>query len=131
MADDIVKRLLKVAAVSEIIKDNPKIYYDAAHEITRLRERLAEADEANRRVSDENEKLRVQLNEQIASSKQLRDFIVQYSQRYGRMREALKPFAYYASQIPEDVSNTASASGTVGDLRAAAAALKETDNGSV
>lgn len=27
-------------------------------EITRLRERLAEADEANRRVSDENEKLR-------------------------------------------------------------------------
>ena len=66
-----------------------------------------------------------ELNEQIASSKQLRDFIVQYSQRYGRMREALKPFAYYASQIPDDVSNTASASGTVGDLRAAAAAIRE------
>ena len=63
MANDIVKRLLKVAAVSEIIKDNPKIYYDAAHEIARLRERLAEADEANRRVSDENEKLRRALHD--------------------------------------------------------------------
>ena len=42
-----------------------------------------------------------------------------------KMRKALNPFAYYASQIPDDVSDTASASGTVGDLRAAAAALKE------
>ena len=84
-------------------------------------------EEENERLRAENEKLRVQLNEQIASSKQLRDFIVQYSQRYGRMREALKPFAYYASQIPEDVSNTASASGTVGDLRAAAAAIRESE----
>lgn len=42
-----------------------------------------------------------------------------------KLREALKPFAYYASQIPEEVSNTASASGTVGDLRAAAAAIRE------
>lgn len=67
------------------------------------------------------------LNEQIASSQQLSDLIAKYSQQYVRMREALKPFAYYASQIPEDVSNTASASGTVGDLRAAAAALGETD----
>lgn len=44
-----------------------------------------------------------------------------------KLRKALKPFAYYASQIPEDVSNTASASGTVGDLRAAAAALRESE----
>ena len=42
-----------------------------------------------------------------------------------KLRKALKPFAYYASQIPDDVSNTASASGTVGDLRAAAAAIRE------
>ena len=41
-----------------------------------------------------------------------------------KLRLALKPFAYYASQIPDDVSNTASASGTVGDLRAAAAAIR-------
>ena len=42
-----------------------------------------------------------------------------------KMRKALNPFAYYASQIPDDVSDTASASGTVGDLRAAAAAIRE------
>lgn len=87
---------------------------------------LAMTDEVSR-LREENDKLRVQLNEQIASSKQLRDFIVQYSQRYGRMREALKPFAYYASQIPDDVSDTAAASGTVGDLRAAAAAIRDTE----
>ena len=42
-----------------------------------------------------------------------------------KLRKALKPFAYYASQIPDDVSDTCSASGTVGDLRAAAAAIRE------
>ena len=42
-----------------------------------------------------------------------------------KLREALKPFAYYASQIPDDISDTCSASGTVGDLRAAAAAIRE------
>ena len=104
------------------------IIRNAIEQIEDLREALALE---QRTAGAEIEKLRAQLNEQIASSKQLRDFIVQYSQRYGRMREALKPFAYYASQIPEDVSNTASASGTVGDLRAAAAAIKDTDNGSV
>ena len=41
-----------------------------------------------------------------------------------KLRAALKPFAYYASQIPDDVSDTCSASGTVGDLRAAAAAIR-------
>ena len=44
-----------------------------------------------------------------------------------KLREALKPFAYYALQIPDDISDTCSASGTVGDLRAAASALRETD----
>ena len=44
-----------------------------------------------------------------------------------KLREALKPFAYYALQIPDDISDTCSASGTVGDLRVAAAALKETE----
>lgn len=43
-----------------------------------------------------------------------------------KMRKALNPFAYYASQIPDDVSNSAIATGTVvGDLRAAAAAIRE------
>jgi hypothetical protein len=42
-----------------------------------------------------------------------------------RLREALKPFAYYADLIPDDIGDTASASGTVGDLRAAKAALEE------
>lgn len=42
-----------------------------------------------------------------------------------KLRKALEPFAYYASQIPDDVSDTCSASGTVGDLRAAAAAIRE------
>lgn len=42
-----------------------------------------------------------------------------------KLREALQPFAYYASLIPEDISDTCSASGTVGDLRAAAAAMRE------
>ena len=46
--------------------------------------------------------------------------------RIAELEEALKPFAYYAEQIPDDVSDTASASGTVGDLRAARAALKGT-----
>jgi len=44
--------------------------------------------------------------------------------RIAELEAALKPFAYYAEQIPDDVSDTASASGTVGDLRAARAALK-------
>lgn len=114
---DIVERLELQAFVADKIQSGMKpLIMDCLDEITRLRA--------------ENENLREELNGQIASSKQLRDFIVQYSQRYGRMREALKPFAYYASQIPEDVSNTASASGTVGDLRAAAAAMRESGDNS-
>jgi hypothetical protein len=45
-----------------------------------------------------------------------------------KLREALKPFAYYASIIPDDISGTCSASGSVGDLRAARKALGETDD---
>lgn len=45
--------------------------------------------------------------------------------RIEKLEAALKPFAYYAELIPNDVSDTASASGTVGDLRAARKALGE------
>jgi len=41
------------------------------------------------------------------------------AKRIEELKEALKPFAYYAEQIPDDVSDMASASGTVGDLRQA------------
>ena len=163
---DIIERLLNRAANAVIIKDKPNLYYDAAHEIERLRaenEKLRDAYDTDALTisynlgytcgkdiaKDEIEKLHreaairidqiareqeahlktmAELNEQIASSQQLRDLIAKYSQQYVRMREALKPFAYYASQIPDDVSNTASASGTVGDLRAAAAAIRESGN---
>ena len=71
--------------------------------------------------------------EQEAHLKTIADFNKQ-AEMNGRLltenaelREALKPFAYYASQIPNDVSDTASASGTVGDLRAAAAAIRESE----
>jgi hypothetical protein len=52
-----------------------------------------------------------------------------YRARIAELEAVLKPFAYYAEQIPDDVSDTASASGTVGDLRAALAALKGEKNG--
>ena len=113
MADDIVERLRE-----KIITDafaQGEITSGALAERL-IRERLDAADEI--------ERLRAALNEQIVSQQQLRGLIAQYSQRYVRMQEALKPFAYYAAQIPNDVSNTASASGTVGDLRAAKAALE-------
>lgn len=45
--------------------------------------------------------------------------------RIEKLEAALKPFAYYAEQIPNDVSDTASASGTVGDLRTARKVLGE------
>ena len=44
-----------------------------------------------------------------------------------RLREALRPFAYYASLIPDDISDTCSASGTVANLRAALKALGENE----
>ena len=45
--------------------------------------------------------------------------------RIAELEEALKPFAYYAKHIHDDVSDTASASGTVGDLRQARKVLGE------
>ena len=47
------------------------------------------------------------------------DAIIALQIRIRKLEAALKPFAYYAQQIPDDVSDTASASGTVGDLRQA------------
>jgi hypothetical protein len=41
------------------------------------------------------------------------------------LQKALQPFAYYAEQIPDDVSDMAAASGTVGDLRRAREVLGE------
>lgn len=40
---------------------------DAADEIERLRKRLAEADEANRRVSDENQRMRQSVKEYLSN----------------------------------------------------------------
>jgi len=54
--------------------------------------------------------------------------IAEKDARIAELEAALKPFAYYAEQIPDDVSDTASASGTVGDLRNARAALKGDQN---
>ena len=39
----------------------------ASREITRLRERLAEADECNRRVSDENQRIRQAIKEYLSN----------------------------------------------------------------
>ena len=72
----------------------------------------------NERLRKENERLEDTRIEFIGMINKLIDERV-------KMRKALNPFAYYASQIPDDVSDTASASGTVGDLRAAAAALED------
>ena len=53
------------------------------------------------------------------------DAIIALQIRIRKLETALKPFAYYAQQIPDDVSDTASASGTVGDLRQARKILGE------
>jgi len=53
------------------------------------------------------------------------DAIIALQIRIRKLEAALKPFAYYAQQIPDDVSDTASASGTVGDLRQARKILGE------
>jgi hypothetical protein len=45
------------------------------------------------------------------------------AKRIAELEAALKPFAYYAKHIHDDVSDMASASGTVGDLRRAREAL--------
>jgi len=52
------------------------------------------------------------------------DAIIALQIRIRKLEAALKPFAYYAQQIPDDVSDTASASGTVGDLRQARKVLE-------
>jgi len=56
------------------------------------------------------------------------DAIIALQIRIRKLEAALKPFAYYAQQIPDDVSDTASASGTVGDLRQARKVLGEKDD---
>ena len=53
------------------------------------------------------------------------DAMVALTDRVHELKAALKPFAYYAEQIPDDVSDTASASGTVGDLRRAREVLED------
>ena len=53
------------------------------------------------------------------------DAIIALQIRIRKLEAALKPFAYYAQQIPDEVSDTASASGTVGDLRQARKVLGE------
>ncbi len=61
MSDDLTTAYLLGA---EQMRDK---LHKQADEIERLRERLAEADECNRRVSDENEKLRFELDMQQAT----------------------------------------------------------------
>ena len=51
--------------------------------------------------------------------------IEEQAKRIAELEAALNPFAYYAEQIPDDVSDMASASGTVGDLRQARKVLGE------
>ena len=53
------------------------------------------------------------------------DAMVALTDRVQELKAALKPFAYYAEQIPDDVSDMAAASGTVGDLRRAREVLGE------
>lgn len=97
--------------------------------LTAANEELHKQAEINGRLLTENAELRVE-NETLrrdvktavmGDSAELQDV----KRENEKMRKALKPFAYYASQIPDDVSDTCSASGTVGDLRAAAAALED------
>lgn len=117
-------------------------------EITRLRERLAEADEANRRVSDENEKLRFERdtigeanyvngwNDAINSSEAMQDLRAENN----KLREALKPFAdfekavlgsYHYDKMPDDKIMITTGAGETHmwicrkHLRAAAAAIRE------
>ena len=89
-------------------KTGVKMYRSAGEEILRLRA--------------ENETLRRDVKTAVmGDSAELQDV----KRENEKLRKALKPFAYYASLIPDDISDTCSASGTVGDLRAAAAAIRE------
>ena len=112
---DIVERLRKREMLAVIGRDRPDIYKEAADEIERLRLEL-DMTQATIRVPSQKDDVR--------TIERLREELVSALDEAARLREALKPFAYYAAQIPNDVSNTASASGTVGDLRAAKAALE-------
>ena len=61
---DIVERLLNRAANAVVIKEKPNLYYDAAHEIERLRadnEKLFNQAEMNARLLTENTDLRAEL----------------------------------------------------------------------
>ena len=127
---DIVERLELQAFVADKIQSGMKpLIMDCLEEITHLRcqyEALCNQAEMNARLLTENASLHAE-KEHLANRelKLLRDLEKLAIERQA-LREALKPFAYYASLIPDDISDTCSASGTVGDLRAAAAAIRET-----
>ena len=107
---DIVERLELQAFVADKIQSGMKpLIMDCLNEITNLRERLAEADEANRRVSDENEKLREALS---ALAKHCNEMEAQ-NHDYHTMGEGGAPC------ISEPLANAYNI------LRAAAATLKE------
>ena len=93
---DIVERLRNRALAAAIIKDKPDLYNDAADAIIRLCERLAEADEANRRVSDENEKLREALID--AAGELQHAYIMGFTERY---RDAARAARAAAAAIRE------------------------------
>jgi len=102
MMDDIVERLMAKDILTSIISsawcktgrhpgELADLMKEAAEEITRLRERLAEADEANRRVSDENGKLRRDVKTAVmGDSAELADV----KRENEKLRKALKPFAH-------------------------------------
>jgi hypothetical protein len=72
MMSDIVKRLRATAEIAKNLGVEGGLSETAADEIERLRERLAEADEANRKVSDANENLRAAL---IGVTSELETFV--------------------------------------------------------
>lgn len=78
------------------------------------------------KIADEIETLRAEL---VAERKLKTIYFDEWQDANAReraLREALEPFAYYAAHIPDDVSDLAHASGTVGDLRRARDVLSET-----
>ncbi len=94
---DIVERLELQAFVAEKTQSGMKpLIMDCLDEITRLRERLAEADEANRRVSDENEKLREALID--AAGELQHAYIMGFTERY---RDAARAARAAAAAIRE------------------------------
>jgi len=97
-----------------------------------MRSRLHKQADEIERLRAENEKLHREAAIRIDQIEREQEAHLRTIADYNRaavenekLREALKPFAYYASIIPDDISDTCSASGTVGDLRAAAAAIRE------